>query len=68
MNDISELWSLRWHALQRDLALGLAGEAVGPSVPALKAVKVQSSVVAVSTNSWLSRALRQAERLPQVQQ
>jgi hypothetical protein len=68
MNDIFELWSLPWHALQRDLALGLAGEATGPSVPALKAVKVQSSVVAVSANSWLSRALRQAGSLPQVRQ
>ena len=65
MNDISELWSLPWHALQKDLAMGLAGKAVGPSVPALKAVKVQSVVAA---NSWLSRALQQAAPLPQVRQ
>jgi hypothetical protein len=66
MNDICELWSLPWHALQRDLALGLAGEAVGRSVPALRTVKVQRAV-AVSANSWLSRAL-QAAALPQVRQ
>jgi hypothetical protein len=66
MNEICELWSLPWHALQRDLALGLAGEAVGRSVPALRAVKVQRAA-AVSANSWLSRAL-QAAAPPQVRQ
>ena len=67
MNDICELWSLPWHALQRDLALGLAGEAVGRSVPALRTVKVRRAVAVVSANSWLSRAL-QAAAPPQVRQ
>jgi hypothetical protein len=64
MNDICELWSLPWHALQRDLAMGLAGEAARLAVPALRAVKVQRAV-AVSTSSWQSRA-RQAAALTQV--
>jgi hypothetical protein len=67
MNDIVELWSLPWHALQRDLALGLAGEAATPAVPALKAVRLEI-VLAVSANSWMSRARRQAAPLPQVRQ
>jgi hypothetical protein len=66
MNDICELWSVPWHALQRDLALGLAGEPVERSVPALRAVKVRRAV-AVSATSWLSRAV-QAAALPQVRQ
>ena len=66
MNEILESWSLPWHALQRDLAMGLAGEAVGRSAPTLRAVKVQRAV-AVSASSWLSRA-RQAAALPQVRQ
>jgi hypothetical protein len=66
MNDILETWSLPWHALQRDLAMGLAGEAGGRSVPTLRAVKVQRAA-AVSASSWLSRA-RQAAALTQVRQ
>jgi hypothetical protein len=64
MNDICEMWSLPWHALQRNLALGLGGNAAGHSAPALKSASVQN--VAVSANSWLSRARRQAAPLPQV--
>jgi len=66
MNEILESWSLPWHALQRDLAMGLAGEAARPAVPTLRAVKVQRAV-AVSASSWLSRA-RQAAALTQVRQ
>jgi hypothetical protein len=64
MNDIFELWSLPWHALQRDLALGLAGETL-LSVPVPKAVKGPSAA-AGAAHSWLSRALRQSAPPPQV--
>jgi hypothetical protein len=62
MYEILELWSLPWHELQRDLALGLAGETL-PSVRTPKAVKGPSAA-AGAANSWLSRALRQAALPP----
>jgi hypothetical protein len=43
MNDTVEMWSMPWHALHRNLALGLGAEAAGCSAPAV---------------SWLSRARR----------
>jgi len=52
---MSEMWNLPWHALQRNLALGLSSDAVGHFVPAFKALQVQGA--AVSANTWLSRAL-----------
>jgi len=64
MNEICEMWSVPWHALQRNLALGLAANAASLSAPALKSSSVQG--VAVSANSWLSRARRQAAAPPQV--
>jgi hypothetical protein len=60
MNEIFELWSLPWHVLQRDLALGLAGETLFSSPKAVKG----PSAAAGAANSWLSRALRQAAPPP----
>ena len=57
MNDICEMWSLPWHALQRSLALGVAPDA---SASSTKAVNVPS--VANPANSWLSRAQRRTRR------
>jgi hypothetical protein len=70
MNEVSEMWSLPWHALQRNLAQNMGGNAIGHAtvtpgavhalkiVSTLKAVHVES--VAVSANSWLRRAQRRA--------
>jgi hypothetical protein len=64
MSDTCEMWSLPWHALQRDLALSLAGNAIVHSAVMVKAVTVQSAA-AVATNSWLGRARLRAAPLPQ---
>lgn len=66
MNDMCEMWSLPWHALQRNLAKGIDGDAVGHSTAAVKTFNVQSA--AVSTSSWLGRARRRVVPLPQVRQ
>lgn len=66
MNDTREMWSLPWHALHRNLALGLGADSVDHAIAALKAVKVHS--VTVSANSWLSRARCRAVARPQVHQ
>ena len=63
MSDTCEMWSLPWHALQRDLALGLGGNAIVHSAVTVKAVSVQSA--AVGANSWLGRALLRVTPLPQ---
>ena len=63
------MWSLPWHALQRNLALGLSGDA--PAADAtiktvgatIKAVNVQST--AVYATSWLGRARLRVAPLPQ---
>jgi hypothetical protein len=62
MNDTCEMWSLPWHALQRNLALELGGDAPAPSGATIKAVNVQSA--AAYTNSWLGRARLRAAPLP----
>jgi hypothetical protein len=54
MHDTSEMWSLPWHALQRNLAEGIDGALLPHSSATVRAVNVQG--VAVSTNSWLGRA------------
>ena len=56
MNDTCEMWSLPWHALQRNLALGLGGDAIlhYHYAATVKAVNVQSA--AAGANSWLGRA------------
>jgi hypothetical protein len=63
MSDTCEMWSLPWHALQRNLALGLDGNAIVHSAVMVKAVTVQGS--AVGANSWLGRARLRAAPLPQ---
>ena len=62
MNDSCEMWSLPWHALQRDLALGLGGDAPAHAGARIKAVTVQSATV--HANSWLGRARLRAAPLP----
>jgi zona occludens toxin (predicted ATPase) len=54
MNDIPEMWSMRWHALQRNLATRIGADAAAHSAAAVKTVNMQSA--AVIANSWLSRA------------
>jgi hypothetical protein len=54
MNPISEQWHLPWHALQKDLALGLDIGSVEPSVIAAQSVNVRSA--AAASLSWLRRA------------
>jgi hypothetical protein len=56
MNDLGEMWSLPWQALQKNLVEGIRGEILGSSAPFLRAPSVQG--VAVPTDSWLSRARR----------
>ncbi len=53
MNDIVEMWHLPWHALQRDLALGLGADAIGDSIPGDKPATPSAAITAIS---WLSRA------------
>jgi len=67
MNDTCEMWSLPWHALQRNLALELGGDAPAYSGATIKAANVQSATA--YTNSWLGRArLRVAPLSDQVRQ
>lgn len=69
MHDTCEMWSLPWHALQRNLALGLGGDASAANVPVkavgatIRAVNVQST--AMHSNSWLGRARLRVAPLPQ---
>jgi hypothetical protein len=63
MNDVCELWSQPWHALQRNLASRLMGDAAAPLTATLKAVNLQ--IGAVNADSWLGRArLRPAPGFP----
>jgi hypothetical protein len=62
MNDTCEMWSLPWHALQRNLANGIGGDATVYSAAMVKAVSVQSA--AVAANSWLGRARLRVAPLP----
>ena len=62
MNDTCERWSLPWHALQRNLALGLGGGAPAHAGTALRAADVQGS--GVCANSWLGRARLRVAPLP----
>jgi hypothetical protein len=52
MKGAGDIWSQPWHALQRDLALGLSSLAANRS--ANRAALPQVS--AASANSWLARA------------
>jgi hypothetical protein len=60
MNDICEMWSLPWHALQRNLAEGIDGDAMIHFAASVRAVNLPSA----ATNSWLGRARLRAEPLP----
>jgi hypothetical protein len=61
MDNIREIWSLPWHALQRNLAKGIRAEAVADYAATLEAVKAQR--VTLSASSWLARARRRVESL-----
>jgi len=55
MNDIFEIWSLPWHALQRRLAKG-----VGAAVAAYATTNSRDAggrVAAAAASNWLVRAL-----------
>ena len=62
MNDTGEMWSLPWHALQRNLALGMGGDTPAHAGSTIKAVTVQSATV--YANSWLGRARLRVAPLP----
>jgi len=53
MNETFELWSAPWHALQRSLANGSAGQA---AVGAAPHPRPRARVEAPSAVSWLMRA------------
>jgi hypothetical protein len=53
MNDLLEIWSLPWHALQRRLATGFEAERTIPR-PTVK--PSQSEPDAGEPGSWLKRA------------
>ena len=61
MDNIREMWSLPWHALQRNLAQGICVEAAGYA-ETLDALKVQRASHAAG--SWLGRARRRLEPMP----
>jgi hypothetical protein len=54
MNDISDLWSLPWHELQRSLANGAVVQAAPLVAGIVLARKAQVSSIAAP--SWLARA------------
>jgi hypothetical protein len=66
MNDICEVWSMPWHALQRNLALALGGDVAGHS-GRTRAAALNVQAAGVSAGSWLSRAQRRTPP-PQVRQ
>ena len=51
MNDICELWSLPWHALQKNLALGLGDDARGSAAPVAPLKTVKAQCVAASLHN-----------------
>ncbi|MGO9513696.1 MAG: hypothetical protein ACLP2F_08655 [Steroidobacteraceae bacterium] len=70
MNEIFELWSLPWHALQRSLAngFGAAGTTVSaPANPVCTGARIAGTPVAgARASSWLVRALNASGEPPQV--
>lgn len=65
MNDSCEMWSLPWHALQRNLALQIGASARGylarrPNAVETRTVAVRAAAV-LPANSWMSRAQRRAD-------
>ena len=63
MNDISELWNLPWHELQRSIAAGVGDSAGGNSTSnsqtAFKSAGARSAATPVG--SWLVRARSRAK-------
>jgi len=66
MNDMCEMWSQPWHALQRNLASGKGVEAAAHPAAKLRAVNMQIGTVAA--DSWLARARLRVARVSQVRQ
>jgi len=64
MNDILELWSVPWHALQKNLAeafdAGVAVDGVGTSIAALQSADAQKA----GAGSWLGRAHNRMIQVP----
>jgi hypothetical protein len=61
---MSNMWSLPWHELQKDLALGMGADLLECSRPAPKANSPFQSV----SNSWLSRAQARTQAPVQARQ
>jgi hypothetical protein len=59
MNEISELWSLPWHELQRSLANGIAAQ-TAPFVAGIALARRAHSAAAAP--SWLARALAEVQQ------
>lgn len=55
MNDIFELWSLPWHALQRRLAASCGAETA--AVASGNSQSPVAGIAATPASSWLVRAL-----------
>jgi len=66
MNDMCEMWSQPWHALQKNLASGKGVETAAHPAAKLRAVNMY--VGAVGADSWLGRARLRAARMSQVRQ
>jgi hypothetical protein len=66
MNDVCEMWNLPWHALQRNLAMGIGGDAADE--PGNFTGSAFKAVATVAGNSWLGRARLRVTPLPQVRQ
>jgi len=60
MNEISELWSLPWHELQRSLANGIAAQAA-PLVAGIVLTR-RTQFTPAAAPSWLARALAQVQQ------
>jgi hypothetical protein len=57
MNDIAELWSLRWHMLQRNLAAGIGDQRTVAGGDSCTEFAVKRQDIACS---WLVRARQRA--------
>jgi hypothetical protein len=66
MSDICDMWSLPWHALQKNLASGKGAEAAAHPAVTLRAVNMQ--IGAVAADSWLGRARLRTARISQARQ
>lgn len=66
MNGSCEMWSQPWHALQRNLASRLIGDAAAAPPSTLKAVNMR--IGAVNADSWLGRARLRMPPVPPIEQ